>query len=76
MYANYALLQLQHGLHPEQPPHPQLLEAAMQGTRLAIESNNIRARAYYRWQFYLLGAGVGLFVAWRVIEMVRASVAP
>jgi len=73
IYANYSLLQLQHGLHPEQPPHPQATEAAMAGTRSAIERNVNSARFYYRLQFWLLALGVGFFIAWRVVEMWRLA---
>jgi hypothetical protein len=35
--ANYSLLQLHKGVHADQPNHPQLLEAAIQGVRSAFE---------------------------------------
>jgi|ThiBioDrversion2_2_1062182.scaffolds.fasta_scaffold40089_1 hypothetical protein len=76
IYANYALLQLKHGLHPEQPAHPQAAQAAADGTRSAVERNTNRARTYQRLQFRLLALGVALFVAWRIIEMVRVTYAP
>ncbi|MCR6663809.1 MAG: hypothetical protein NVV60_11875 [Luteimonas sp.] len=76
IYANYALLQLQHGLHPEQPPHPQALQAAMAGTQSAIKRNAGTARIYYRLQFWLLALGVVAFIAWRIVEMWRLTNAP
>lgn len=73
MYANFALLQLQYGLHPQQPPH-QHLPAAVSGMRKAIESNASWANLYYKLQFWLLGFGVLAFVAWSVLEMARKPV--
>ena len=71
--ANYSLLQLQQGSHPEQPPHPQLVEAAMRGVISALETNGNKAQFYGVWQFRLLVAGAIFFIAWRVTEMVRIS---
>ncbi|MBW8310657.1 MAG: hypothetical protein K0M64_01360 [Rhizobium sp.] len=73
MYANFALLQLQYGLHPEQPPH-QHLPAAVSGVRSAIAKHSNRANIYYKLQFWLLGAGVLAFVTWSVQEMARLAV--
>ena len=76
IYANYALLQLKNGLHPEQPAHPLAAQAAMDGTRSAVERNTNNARIYQRLQFWFLAAGVALYVAWRIIEMARVTHAP
>jgi len=70
MYANFALLQMQYGLHPEQPP-PHLAHAAMSGVRKAIENNSNSASRYYRSQFWFLALGVAAFIAWRVLDMIR-----
>jgi hypothetical protein len=76
IYANYALLQLKHGLDPEQPAHPQAAQAAVDGTLSAIERNTNRARSYQKFQFWLLAFGVAMFVVWRILEMVRITHAP
>lgn len=76
IYANYSLLQLQTGVHPEQPDHPQMLEAAIQGVKSALESNVNKAQFYGVWQFRLLIAGAILFVVWHVLEMVLRTYAP
>src|SRR3972149_4298959 len=70
IYANYSLLQLQKGVHPEQPDHPQLLEAAIRGVRSALESNIKSAQFYAIWQFRLLITGAIFFLLWHVLEMV------
>lgn len=61
--ANYALLQLRQGSHPKQPPHPQLLEAAISGTTTAFEGNVLQAQRFALWQFRLLVIGAALFIA-------------
>ena len=71
--ANYALLQLRQGTHPKQPPHPQLLEAAMSGTTTALEGNGTRAQRYAHWQFRLVVIGAALFIFWRILEMWRIT---
>lgn len=74
--ANYSLLQLQKGVHPDQPNHQQLLEAANRGVKSALESNVKNAQFYGEWQFRLLIAGAVLFLAWHVIEMILRTCGP
>lgn len=74
--ANYSLLQLQKGVHSEQPDHPQILEAAIRGVRSAFESNIKNAQFYGIWQFRLLITGVIFFLLWHVLEMVLRTYAP
>ncbi len=76
IYANYNLLQLQKGVHPEQPDHPQILEAAIKGVRSAFESNVGKAQFYGVWQFRLLIAGGILFIIWHILEMALRTYAP
>ena len=71
--ANYALLQLRQGSHPKQPPHPQLLQAAISGTTIALEGNVSKAQRYAHWQFRLVIVGAAFFIAWRVLEMWRIT---
>jgi hypothetical protein len=76
IYANYSLLQLQKGVHPEQPDHAQLLEAAISGVRSALESNIKNAQFYAQWEFRLLIAGAVFFLAWHIVEMIIRTYAP
>jgi hypothetical protein len=71
MSANFNLLQLKQGMHPEQPPNPQVCEAAISGVTQALHVNIERAGFYARWQFRTLIAGAVSFIVWRVIELVR-----
>jgi hypothetical protein len=66
LMANYNLLQLRHGVHPEQPNHPQLTAAAMSGVTSALQTNVNRAAFHAVWQFRLLVLGALLFIAWHV----------
>ena len=70
--ANYSLLQLRAGSHPQQP-HPQLVEAATAGVMSALESNTKRAKVFGDWQFRLLILGAVFFIAWRILEMLRIT---
>ena len=76
IYANYSLLQLHKGVHPQQPDHPQMLAAAISGVRSALESNVKSAQFYAEWQFRLLIAGAVLFLAWHILEMALLTYAP
>ncbi|MDP3799106.1 MAG: hypothetical protein Q8R06_18510 [Polaromonas sp.] len=73
IYANFNLLQLTQGSHPEQPSHPAGVEAAVRGVKSALENNGNKAQFYAVWQFRLLVTGAVFFIAWRVIEMARIS---
>jgi len=73
MSANFDLLQLRQGSHPDQPPHPQILEAAVSGVSSALKGNTDRAGFYARWQFRCLVAGAVCFIAWRIVEMWRIT---
>ena len=76
IYSNYSLLQLQKGVHPEQPDHPQMLEAAKKGVRSALELNVSKAQFYDVWQFRLLITGAVSFLTWHVLEMVLRTYVP
>ncbi len=74
LYANFSLLQLMDGTHPEQPEHPSIAAAAMAGVRSAVDKNIKRAKFHDRWQFRLLILGAVLFLAWHVCGLyVRAA---
>lgn len=75
IYANHSLLQLKAGVHPNQPPHPELTTAAMSGVKEALDSNVSRAQFYGQWQFRMLITGALLFICWRGLEMVRITYA-
>ena len=73
LMANYNLLQLQAGTHPEQPDAPQLLEAAYRGVNFALDENMTKARSYATWQFRFLLSGAVLFLVWHVLSIAERS---
>ena len=75
IYANYNLLQLKSGNHPEQPPYQQYTEAAISGVKSALDSNVKKASFFGIWQFRLLIAGAVIFIGWRILEMIRLTYA-
>lgn len=62
--ANYNLLSLQSGVHPEQPQRPEEVAAASSGVRKALVVNMRSAEFFTTWQFRSLIAGAVLFIAW------------
>lgn len=71
VYANFNLLSLRRGVHPDQPQHPQEAEAAVSGVKSALHANSDRARFYAVWQFRSLIVGALFFILWHVLEMYR-----
>jgi hypothetical protein len=71
--ANFNMLQLKQGTHPEQPPNTELTAAAIRGVLTAVDHNVKKAQFYAIWQFRLLITGTAFFVAWRVLEMIRIT---
>jgi hypothetical protein len=75
LMANYNFLQLRQGVHPQQPDHPALSEAAMRGTHSALNTNVDRAQPHALSQFRLAIAGALLFLAWHIVEIYARTVA-
>lgn len=69
LYANGDLLKVEAGRHPSVGDHPQMMMAASEGIRSAIESNSQKTQSLGEWQFRTLIAGAAFFVLWHVIEM-------
>jgi hypothetical protein len=70
LYANAELLTVQHGELPDIGNHPQLMAAASEGIRQAINNNVERANSLGRLQFAFLVTGAVLYIAWHVSETV------
>jgi len=73
IYANYELIRVQKGEHPEAGSNPQIIAAASEGIRQAIESNSDKVSFFAKLQFRFLIAGSTLFLAWHIIEMALKS---
>ena len=69
LYANYALVQLSEGNHPDQPANPAMSQAAKEGAANAMVENASRARFYSIFQYRFLIAGAILFLIWHILEM-------
>jgi hypothetical protein len=75
LYANSEMLDIEAGRHREVGSHPQMVQAASEGIRQAIESNINSASALGKRQFRFLILGAFLYVSWHVFEMwLRVSV--
>ena len=69
LFANAAMLNVESGRHPEVGNHPQLIAAASEGIRVAMETNSNRAKRFANWQFRLLILGAISYLGWHVYEM-------
>lgn len=69
LYSNMELLKVQAGEHPKVGRHPQVIAAASEGIRNALEKHGNRATRFGRNQFVFLVAGAVLYVVWHVWEM-------
>jgi len=69
LYANAELLRVDSGQYPEVGAHPQMMAAASEGIRRAIETNSERANRLGHLQFRFLIAGAVLYIVWHILEM-------
>jgi hypothetical protein len=69
LYANYELLKVQNGRHPEIGTHPQMMQAASKGIMQAIESNSDRANKLGHLQMKTFIFGVISYLVWHILEM-------
>ena len=69
---NYQLLRMQDGLHPDFPPHPDLIATIQR----KIEDQANRSGHFAMWQFRFLIAGAFFYIVWHVVEMYVRTVAP
>lgn len=75
-YANMDLIRVESGRHRAIGNTPQLMAAASDGIRAAINTNSNRSSLYARLQFGLLVLGGAVFVAWHVYEMYLRGLSP
>lgn len=68
-YANFDLVRVQAGRHPEVGNIPSYIEAASEGIRIAIERNDKKSVFHAKAQFRLLIAGALFYLAWHVATM-------
>jgi hypothetical protein len=69
LFANAELLRVQRGEHPKAGSNPNVIEAASEGLRCAVDYNSERANLLAKLQFGFFVAGALAYVAWHVLEM-------
>jgi hypothetical protein len=69
LFSNAELLRIQRGQHPQVGAHPEMIAAASEGIKSAMEYNSERANILAKRQFYLFIAGALAYVAWHVLQM-------
>ncbi|OOE43101.1 hypothetical protein BZG11_06190 [Salinivibrio kushneri] len=75
LYSNAAMLQIEAGRHSSVGSHPEMVQAASEGIRQAINSNVSKASSLGQIQFRALIVGACFYIGWHVIEMgLRAPV--
>jgi hypothetical protein len=62
---NYQFLRMQEGMHPEFPPHPQLVQAISE----QLEEQTKESGKWGAWQFRFLITGAVFYITWHVFEM-------
>jgi len=67
--ANYDMLQLERGLHEEQPLPGAYTDAATEATHQAMEHNTDKALTCEKWLHRTFITGGLAFVAWQVLQM-------
>jgi hypothetical protein len=74
LFANIQLIRVQKGIHPGAGTDPQVIEAASDGIRSAMESNSNKANRLGHLQFWFFILGVLTYIAWQVSEMYVRSI--
>jgi len=69
LYSNLELFLVEQGIHPDCEKHPQVIQAASEGIRMALNSNSQRACKLCERQFTFLIIGAVLYLAWHILEM-------
>lgn len=69
IWANFQLLQLSDGSHPNQPASLDELAIARSAAAQALTYRNNAAQMFFNWQFRLLALGVLSFTTWRVLVL-------
>jgi hypothetical protein len=69
LYANFDLLKVQDGIHPDVGMNPELISAASEGIRDALKNNSKETHRLANLQFQLLISGAIMYIIWHVVEM-------
>jgi hypothetical protein len=69
LYDNMNLIRIERGQHPIVGRDPGTMSRASGQLRRGMGRLSDRAALYVQWQFYMLIAGAGFFIAWHVLAM-------
>ena len=69
LFANADLLRVERGQHPKAGQAPEMINAASEVIRSAIDHNSDRASRFAKLQFRFFATGALAYVAWHVLEM-------
>jgi hypothetical protein len=69
LYANYELLKVQKGDHPELGNHPQMIQAASEGIKQAIQDNSDKMNNLVRLQMKTFIMGALFYLVWHILEI-------
>ncbi len=69
LFANFDLLKVESGIHPETGNNPSYIQAASEGIRQAMESNQKVLGSYAHWQFRFIILGGVAFIIWHIVKM-------
>lgn len=69
MLANFSLLQVESGNHPQAGNNTDYIEAASEGIRDWMSENQTKIVSYGSWQFRFIILGGVAFVIWHLFEM-------
>ena len=69
LFANFDLIKVEAGKHPEVPNNQMYMQAASDGIKQAMTSNNGILSSYGFWQFRFLVLGAVSFMVWHLMEM-------
>jgi len=72
--SNYAYLNIQDGVHPKVGSNPMAINAASEGTMIAMEKNSESASFFSKWQFRLLILGGSSYIIWHLLEMTMRTI--
>lgn len=69
LFANIELLKIQGGEHPKVGNNSEIIQAASEGIRSAIEYNSNQANLLGKLQFWFFITGVFSYIIWQLLEM-------
>lgn len=73
-YANNTYIDIINGQDPVVGDNPSRINAAAEGTKIAMKTNENSASFFFKWLDILFYIGILLFIIWHVLEMFLLSI--